>query len=94
MTELTPEQIAGQARLKEVARYFATQHGLRPDSIEWTDQSDGRRLTVTGPEHAVKMVFSLDWIEDFAADVEGGEAKDPRRLRQPDDVGRRKAYFP
>jgi len=80
MTEPTPEQIAGQNRLREVARYFATQHGLRLDSIEWIEQFDSWRLTVTSSEHLVKMVFSLDEIEDFAAGGEGAKGS-KRKIR-------------
>jgi hypothetical protein len=80
MTELTPEQIAGQDRLKEVARYFAAQHGLRPDSIEWIEPFDGWRLTVTAPEHSVTMLFSLDEMEDFATDGDGAKGS-KRKIR-------------
>lgn len=75
MTELTPEQSAGQDRLKDVARHIAAQHGLRPDTIDWVEQYDGWWLTVTDAQHTVKVVFSLDEIEDFAADGDGAGAK-------------------
>jgi len=80
MPELNAQQQAGQDRLKEVALSFATQHGLRPDSIEWTEQYDGWWLTVSDPQHTVRVVFSLDEIEDFAAEGEGSKGS-ARKIR-------------
>lgn len=71
MTELNPRQLAAQDRLKDVARSFASQHGLRPDSIAWVEQYDSWWLTVTTPEHSVKMVFSLDELEECAEEGPG-----------------------
>ncbi|MCM2265370.1 MAG: hypothetical protein NDI73_09285, partial [Desulfuromonadales bacterium] len=73
MTELNALHLAGQDQLKEVARHFATQHGLRPESIEWVEQYDGWWLTVIDAQHTVRVVFSLDEIEDFAAEGEGSK---------------------
>ena len=75
MPELNALHLAGQDRLKAVALAFATQHGLRPDSIEWIEQYDGWWLTISDPQHTVRVVFSLDEIEDFAVDGNGDGAK-------------------
>ena len=71
MTELNALHLAGQEQLKEVARHIAAQHGLRPDTIEWSEFYDGWWLTVIDAQHTVRVVFSLDEIEDFAAGGEG-----------------------
>lgn len=71
MTELTPEQMAGQKQLRDVARHYAAQHGLRPEAIDWVEQYDGWWLTVVDAQHTVRVVFSLDEIEDFAAQGDG-----------------------
>ena len=80
MIELTPEQLAGQDRLRAVALSYATQHGLRPDAIEWTEQYDGWWLTVSDPQHTVRVVFSLDEIEDFALEGDGSKGS-ARKIR-------------
>lgn len=80
MTELNTLHLAGQDQLKEAARYFAAQHGLRPEAIEWIEQYDGWWLTVTTPEHTVRVVFSLDEIEDFAAEGDGSNGS-KRKIR-------------
>ena len=77
MPELSALHLAGQDRLKEVARYYAAQHGLRPETIDWVAQCDGWWLTVADPQHTVRVVFSLDEIEDFA--IEGDGAKGSKR---------------
>ena len=71
MTELTPRQQTGQDLLKDVAHRIAAQHGLRPDTIEWIELYDGWWLTVSDAGHTVRVVFSLDEIEDFAAEGAG-----------------------
>jgi len=63
----------GQNLLKEVALRYANGHGLRPDSIEWTQQYDEWWLTIKDAEHTVKVVFSQDEIEDFAEEGEGSK---------------------
>ncbi len=80
MTELNALHLAGQDQLKEVTRYFATQHGLRPEAIEWIEHYDGWWLTVTTPEHTVRVVFSLDELEDFAAEGDGSKGS-KRKIR-------------
>jgi hypothetical protein len=53
--------------LQDVALRYASQHGLRPDSIEWVEQGgDEWWLKVSTEQHSVKVVFSLDEIEEFA----------------------------
>ena len=80
MTELNALHLAGQDRLKEVARQIAAQHGLRPEAIDWVEQYDGWWLTVSDARHAVRVVFSLDELEDFAAEGEGAKSS-KRKLR-------------
>ncbi len=63
----------GQQMLQEVALRYASQHGLRPDSIEWEDQGDQFLLKVNDADHSVKVPFSKDEIEDFAEEGEGGK---------------------
>ncbi|GEM_PF-1436117 len=75
MPALTPAQGAGQEQLREVARRYAAQHGLHPETIEWVEQFDGWCLTISDPQHTVRVVFSMDEIEDFAADGNGDGAK-------------------
>jgi len=64
---------AGQSLLKDVALRYATQHGLRPDSIEWVQEYDEWWLKVTTADHSVKIVFSGDEIEDFADEGPGSK---------------------
>lgn len=80
MTELNALHLAGQDQLKEVARHFAAQHGLRPEAIDWVEQYDGWWLTVTDARHTVRVVFSLDEIEDFAAEGDGAQGSQ-RKIR-------------
>lgn len=63
----------GQELLSEVALRYATQHGLRPDKIEWVQQYDEWWLKVTTSDHSIKVVFSPDEIEDYAAGGEGSK---------------------
>jgi len=58
----------GKALLKDVALRYATQHGLRPDTIEWVNQGYEWWLKVKTSDHAVNVVFSADEIEAFAGD--------------------------
>lgn len=61
------QRTIGKEMLKEVARRYASQHGLRPDMIEWVEQGgDEWWLKVSTEQHSVKVVFSLDEIEEFA----------------------------
>lgn len=71
MTET--EQGRGQAMLQEVAERYAAQHGLRPERIEWNQQFDEWWLKVITGDHTVKVVFSADEIEDFAAEGPGSK---------------------
>jgi hypothetical protein len=80
MTELNALHLAGQNQLKEVARQIAAQHGLRPDTLEWIEQYDGWWLTVSDAQHTVRVVFSLDEIEDFAAAGDGAKGS-KRKIR-------------
>ena len=73
MIELNDLHLAGRERLEAVARHYAAQHGLRPETIEWIEQYDGWWLTVIDAQHTVRVVFSLDEIEDFAAEGDGSK---------------------
>ena len=55
----------GKAMLEEVARGYATDHGLRPE-VEWEDQGYQWLLRVVDDAHTVRVVFSPDEIEFFA----------------------------
>jgi hypothetical protein len=67
MLEIEDQRSKGKEMLKEVALRYASQHGLRPDRIEWVEQGgDEWWLKVTTEQHSVKVVFSLDEIEEFA----------------------------
>lgn len=62
----------GREFLRDVALRYASQHGLRPEKVEWVEMGgDEWWLKVTTAEHTVKVVFSADEIEDFAAGGEG-----------------------
>lgn len=80
MTELNALHLAGQDQLKEVARHIAAQHGLRPQAIDWIEQYDGWWLTIVDTQHTVRVVFSLDEIEDFAAEGQGSKSS-KRKIR-------------
>jgi len=73
MPQLHEQGEKGQDLLREVALRYATQHGLRPNTIEWEQQYDEWWLKVTTSHHSVKVVFSLDEIEDYAAGGEGSK---------------------
>ncbi len=61
---------AGKEMLQEVALRYASQHGLRPEKVEWENPyGEEWWLRLSDEQHAVKVVFSLDEIVDFA---EGG----------------------
>lgn len=67
MTEIEDLQGKGKEMLKVVALRYASQHGLRPNKVEWVCQGgDEWWLKVSTEQHSVKVVFSLDEIEDFA----------------------------
>jgi len=62
----------GMDMLKAVALRYASQHGLQPDRAEWVRLGgDEWWLKVMTERHAVKVVFSADEIEDFAAEGPG-----------------------
>ncbi len=70
MTDTLDQHGKGMEMLKEVALRYATQHGLKPDRIEWAQSgADDWWLKVSTEQHSVKVVFSSDEIVDFA---EGG----------------------
>ena len=73
MDELARQTAAGRQLLQEVAARYAAQHGLRPERIEWDLQFDEWWLKVSTADHAVKVVFSADEIEDFAAEGPGSK---------------------
>lgn len=60
--------IKGKELLQEVALRYATQHGLRPDSVEWDDLGYESCMKVITTEHTVRVVFSPDEIEVYAAE--------------------------
>ena len=64
---LTTQLTTGQQLLQEVALRYATQHGLRPETIEWVAMGgDEWWLKVATAERMVKVVFSADELVDFA----------------------------
>jgi hypothetical protein len=73
MTETNDQHRKGQDMLREVALRYASQHGLRPEKVEWIQMYDEWWLKVITDEHSVKVVFSLDEIEDFAAEGLGSK---------------------
>jgi len=56
----------GKEMLAEVARSYAGDHGLQPDSLEWEDQGYQWMLKVIDADHTVRLIFSPDEIEFFA----------------------------
>lgn len=56
----------GKEMLEGVARSYAADHGLRPESVTWDDQGYQWLLKVSDAEHTVRLVFSPDEIEFFA----------------------------
>lgn len=69
MSEQNEQFNKGRAMLEESARYYASQHGLRPDTVEWTNQGYEWLLRVIDAQHTVRLVFSPDEIEFFAEDL-------------------------
>ncbi|HEY5674676.1 MAG TPA: hypothetical protein VIR78_13275 [Malonomonas sp.] len=72
----TEDQAKGKQLLQEVALRYASQHGLRPDHIAWDDLGYECGLKVISAEHTVRVVFSPDEIEVYAA--EGAVDKDAK----------------
>lgn len=66
MSEIKDQGSKGKELLEEVALRYATQHGLRPDKIEWINQGFDWMLRVCTEEHTVRVAFSADEIEFFA----------------------------
>jgi hypothetical protein len=74
MTEIEDQRNKGKEMLKQVALRYASQHGLKPDKVEWACLGgDEWWLKVVTEQHSVKVVFSLDEIEDFAAEGAGSK---------------------
>jgi hypothetical protein len=61
------DQTRGKELLQEVALRYATQHGLRPDTIEWVNQGYEWWLKIITADHTVRVAFSPDEIEEYAA---------------------------
>ena len=57
----------GKEMLEEIALRYASQHGLRPDKLEWVDQGYEWLLRISTAEHTVRVGFSMDEIEFFVA---------------------------
>jgi len=67
MSTIEEQRSTGKEMLREVALRYAAQHGLRPDKVEWVELGgDEWWLKVATEQHSVKVVFSLDEIEEFA----------------------------
>lgn len=71
MSEMENQGEKGKEMLQEVALRYASQHGLRPESVEWVNMGYEWWLKVSDTDHSVKVVFSIDEIEDFAIEGEG-----------------------
>jgi hypothetical protein len=67
LTETEDRESRGKILLQEVALRYASQHGLRPDKVEWVDQGYEWMLRVCTEEHTVRVGFSTDEIEFFTA---------------------------
>lgn len=66
MNEIEEQRHRGKEMLKEVALRYASQHGLRPDKVEWEDRGGEEwLLRIETSDHSVKVVFSLEEIEDY-----------------------------
>ena len=66
MTEVEEQRKKGKEMLKEVALRYASQHGLHPDKIVWENRGgDEWLLRAETSAHSVKIVFSMEEIEDF-----------------------------
>lgn len=59
----------GKAALEAVALGYAGDHGLRPDQVEWEDQGYQWLLRISDADRSVRVVFSPDEIEMFAAEL-------------------------
>lgn len=59
----------GQSMLEEVARRYAAEHGLRPDTVEWVNHGYEWSLRVIDAERTVRVVFSPDEIAMFAENL-------------------------
>lgn len=69
----------GRDMLQEVALRYATQHSLRPEKAEWDcPYGEDWWLKVSDEQHAVKVVFSMDEIVDFA---EGGPGSKSSKVK-------------
>ena len=66
MTDTSEQTDKGKKLLQEVALRYASQHGLRPDKIEWVNQGYEWLLRVSTDEHTVRVGFSMDEIRCFA----------------------------
>lgn len=74
MSEVVDQGEKGKEMLQEVALRYASQHGLRPDTVEWVNMGYEWWLKVSDDDHSVKVVFSMDEIEDFATEGEGSKS--------------------
>lgn len=69
----------GREMLQEVVLCYASQHGLRPEKVEWENPyGEEWWLKVSDAQHAVKVVFSSDEIVDFA---EGGSGAKSSKVK-------------
>lgn len=69
MSEQETQFNKGKRLLEEIARRYAGDHGLRPDTVEWANQGYEWWLRVIDTEHTVRVVFSPDEIEMFAEEL-------------------------
>lgn len=74
MSEMVDQGEKGKGMLQEVALRYASQHGLQPDKVEWVNMGYEWWLKVSDDAHSVKVVFSMDEIEDFAIEGEGSKS--------------------
>jgi len=67
MAEIEDPCRKGKEMLQAVALRYAAQHGLHPETTEWVELGgDEWWLKVATERHSVKVVFSIDEIEEFA----------------------------
>lgn len=67
---MSAEQLTkGQELLEEAARYYAGEHGLRPETVEWVDYGYEWLLKVSDAKHTVRVGFSPDEIAMFTEDL-------------------------
>ncbi len=64
----TEDQTKGKKLLQEVALRYASQHGLRPDRIEWDDLGYESGMKIITAEHTVRVIFSPDEIAFYSAE--------------------------